>query len=125
MRAVLAIAMTACAACSSGDTGSDADVGGTSVPTSLPSALVPPVTMDDSRWLEGLWLGCHAVVPEYDAAWADHRLDIADLKVVAAAVAREHAGDPDGRTCRYTRSVPPVLARSRTRRLLNLIGVDV
>lgn len=126
--AVLAIALTACVACPAcspaGTKSSRNETTSIDEAPSLPSALVPPVTMDDSRWLEGLWLGCHAIIPEYDAAWADHRLDEDDLKLVAAAVAREHAADPEGKTCRYTRSVPPVMARSRTRRLPELIGFE-
>ncbi|RZM29699.1 MAG: hypothetical protein EOP67_38140 [Sphingomonas sp.] len=114
----IAIAMTACAPSSD-------ETAGTITPseTSPPDPLVAPVTMDDVRWLEDLWLGCHAVMPEYDAAWADRRLDEDDLRTVAAAVAREHEHDPEGRTCRYTRAVPPVLERGRLQRLLGMIGM--
>lgn len=91
--------------------------------TDLPDPLIGAVGMEDVRWLENLWLGCHAVMPEYDRAWADHRLDEDDLTVVAEAVAREHAKDPEGRVCRYHHALPPVLRRTRLDRIKDALGI--
>jgi hypothetical protein len=89
--------------------------------TSLPEALIRPVDVTDSIWMEDLWLGCQAVRPAYDRAWSDHRLDTGDMRAMADSVAVAHASDPEGRTCRYSQPLPPSLRRGRFARMRDAV----